>query len=102
MTTTENTLTQFQKELFDFTIEKHYDMTGGMDATLDEELRLVSFIQEFDALEQTELYVFKTGEKSTTYVVGIGGQGKKATKEQKFIFWFRQNFKDIERIFNLA
>ena len=88
MTTTENTLTQFQKELFDWTIQQHYNMTGGMDATLEEELRLVSFIKEFELLETTNLFIPQTG--------------KMATKEQKFIFWFRQNFDDIERVFNLV
>lgn len=88
MTTTENTLTQFQKELFDWTIQQHYKMTGGMDTTLDEELKLVLFIKEFELLETTNLI--------------IPQNGKLATKEQKFIFWFRQNFNNIEKIFNLV
>jgi hypothetical protein len=83
----DNTLTPFQKELFDFTIQKHYDMTGGIDATLEEELGLVLFIKEFELLETSTL---------------ILDTGKLATKEQKFIFWFRQNFNEIEKIFNLV
>ena len=88
MTTTETTLTDFQKELFDWTIQQHYHITRGKDTTLEQVIQLLIFIKEFDLLETTELHLIETG--------------KVATKEQKFVFWFRQNYMELKKIFNLA
>ena len=86
MTTTENTLTQFQKELFDWIIQGMKNHTYDFNSTLEQELRLVLFIKEFELLETTNVIVPETG--------------KMATKEQKFMLWWRENRNDIKKIFN--